>query len=133
MAAAYVSQGVDIMYLSAHSLGYGNNKTGPRCRRTWDMITRMGDSDTIFSNRRRHVIMFQEYETVPVGFESYHPLPIAISRGDTKELSLPIGYVPDGKKAQLVLGFNYGEPSDIEISVNEKICSKFELCDTQMV
>ncbi|MBE6542357.1 MAG: hypothetical protein E7672_07920 [Ruminococcaceae bacterium] len=133
MAAAFVSEGADMIYLSAYCLGYKPNKQSPRYKRSIEMINRMGDSETIFANRRRHVIMFQEYETVPVGFESYHPLPVGISRGDTEEISLPIGHVPEGKMAQLVVGFDYGEPSDVEIYVNNKPCRDFKICNEEIL
>ncbi|MBE6542358.1 MAG: hypothetical protein E7672_07925 [Ruminococcaceae bacterium] len=131
MAAAFVSEGADIINIYNNFINPYENVNGHWERKTHSMIRRLGDAETIYSTRRRHIIMFQEQEIVPYGFEAYHPLPLEISRGHNDELSLPIGYVPEGKRASLVIGFSYGDPSSIEIAVNGKVCSSLSKCDVK--
>ncbi|MBE6542356.1 MAG: hypothetical protein E7672_07915 [Ruminococcaceae bacterium] len=133
MAAAYVSEGADVIYLYNHFISPYFSPDSTWLKNTHSEIRRIGEADTIYSTRRRHIIMFQEQETVPAGYEAFHPLPVEISSGQTKEISLPIGYVPNGKKARLLIGFSYGKPSDAEIIVNGKLCSTFIQCDDETI
>jgi len=131
MAAAYVSQGADVMYIYNHFVNPYDNPENPRDKRTHTMIRRIGNGETIFNTRRRHVVMFQEQEIVPAGFEAYHPLPMSLSRDETKELSLPIGYVPDGKSARLIIGLSYGTEKNLEILLNGVLCDTLTECDAE--
>jgi len=131
MAAAYISQGADIIYIYNQFINPYVSAEDPWNKRTHTMIRRIGNGETIFNSRRRHVVTFQEQEIVPAGFEAYHPLPMSLSRDETKELSLPIGYVPDGKSARLIIGLSYGTEKNLEIQLNGKRCDTLTECDAE--
>jgi len=123
MAAAYVAQGVDSIYLY-------NFFTYPEM-----LIDLVGDSDTIFSSPRRHLITYQaeEYITVPFGVKAYVPLPKTIAAGKTAEFSLPIGFVQEDKTVRLVMGLTSGTPADMTVTVNDKASATLVQCDDAML
>jgi len=128
LTAAYVSQGSDMTYMYNF---FANPYTAERDleQRTYNMIKRIGSGDTIFSTRRRHVITQQDEEMTPIGYEPYRPLPAILAAGETKAFSLPIGYVPEGKTARLVLGMEKGAPADMHVIVNGKPCCNLTEAD----
>jgi len=129
MAAAYACQGADAIYLYNYFINPYAEKTIPRAARTLNLIRRIGSSDTVFSTRRRYIIMYQDY--APYGFERYCPLPVSVDGGSSTTLSLPVGYVPEGDKAHFVIGMSKGTPTDAEILVNGKPCATLAACDEE--
>jgi len=138
MAAAYACQGADAIYLYnyyvnpycesvEHIAGKKDAILGKSL--TLNLIRRIGSSDTVFSTRRRYIIMYQDY--APYGFERYCPLPVSVAAGGSTTLSLPVGYVPEEDKAHFVIGMSKGTPEDAEILVNGKPCATLAACDEE--
>jgi len=134
MAAAYVAQGVDSIYLY-NWFQNPYNVDSDWSRTAYELIQLVGDSDTIFSNSRRHIITYQDDDsiTVPIGFKPYIPLPKTIAAGKTEEFSLPIGFVQEDKTVRLILGIGSGTPADMVVTVNDKVCENLVACDEAML
>jgi len=132
LAAAYVVQGADSIYLYNQFVDPGSN-TDWRSQSAIKMMNLVGDSDTIFSNRRRHVIFYQEEDVTPVGVKPYEPLPATVAAGKTHTFSLPIGFVQEDKTVRLVMGLASGTPADMTITVNDKVCETMVQCDEAMI
>ncbi|MBE6542359.1 MAG: hypothetical protein E7672_07930 [Ruminococcaceae bacterium] len=137
MAAAYVCEGADVAYLYNFFLNPYTDPSDSRTKNIFDMINRVGKDETIFSTRRRQIIMYQEREITPFGIEPYHPLPLEIARGDSASLSVPVGFVPSDKKVRIILGFSHSDPNfkdapnDIELKINGKPCRDLVVCDEE--
>ena len=121
LAANYISQGVDYMYLYNHFLNpydpptfYTNNIK--------DNMNRTGLPETVFSSRRRHIVLYQD--TCPIGCDPYEPLPFSVTDVG-KSISVSTGYIPEGKQGTLVVGFSEGCPHCTQISVNGLPCRDF--------
>jgi len=120
MAANYISQGADEIYLFNYFLNpRENNKY--LLERELDIYKRCGIAETVFASKRRHIVMFQDM--VPKGCKGYRPLPLKIEGEGTLEVST--GYIPEGKQARLVVGFSKGCPDCVKISVNGNACEDF--------
>ncbi len=130
LAAAYISQGADAVYLFNYYMNPyrdpANADAAAYDRRTEDVIRRCGSGRTVFSSPRRHIVMFQDI--APAGCVRYKPLPMPIGAGEEKELSLPVGYVPRSAQAGLILGFSAGSPASVRISVNGEACTAWSPC-----
>ena len=132
LSAAYISQGADSVYLYNFFMNpyrdsnpYDTNVVEFN-RRTDNVIRRCGDGETVFSTPRRYIVMFQDI--APVGCERYKPLPLPLDAGQRREISLPIGYVPESSRATLILGFSVGTPEDCRILCNGQVCDDWEIC-----
>ena len=136
LAAAYISQGADAVYLYNYFMN-------PYCEsnpcntsvaeynrayhnRTEDIIRRCGRGETVFSTKRRHIIMFQDI--APYGCDRFMPLPMKIEAGQRRELSLPVGYVSGNAQAKLILGFSTGSPQAARICINGNECLNWNIC-----
>jgi hypothetical protein len=132
LAAAYISQGADTVYLfnfymNPYRKTNPNNSTGSEyIERTENVIRRCGAGETVFSTPRRHIVMFQDI--APVNSVRFKPLPTKIEAGQPKTVSLPIGYVSDSDEAKLILGFSAGNPANCRIQCNGLPCSGWEPC-----
>jgi hypothetical protein len=130
LAAAYVSQGADAVYLYNYYLNPYRDPTNAAAaayaRRTEDVIRRCGSGKTIFSSPRRHIVTFQDI--APAGCARYKPLPLPVGAGDVKEISLPVGRVFPSARAKLILGFSAGSPASVRVSVNGENCTGWSPC-----
>jgi len=132
LAAAYISQGADAVYLYNYYMNpYGRtnlHKTNVSefRKRTDTVIRRCGSGKTVFSSPRRHIITFQDI--APAGYDRIKPLPMKTEAGGKREISLPVGYAAPSSQARLILGFSTGSPETMRISVNGTECRNWESC-----
>ncbi len=73
----------------------------------------------------KHIIYYDN--ELPEGFDCYKPLPLKLNNLEEKEILVPVGYVPDGKKASIIIGLTEGGISNVEITVNGKIAKDFAI------
>lgn len=132
LAAAYSSQGADAIYLFNFYLNpyrnfnmYGINMKEEK-ERTDTIIRRCGKGETILAAPRRHIITYQDI--APKGCVRYRPLPLPLKANEPQNISLPIGYVPGGRAAKLILGFSEGNPEKCRIFCNGKACGEWNPC-----
>ncbi|MBE6542407.1 MAG: hypothetical protein E7672_08170 [Ruminococcaceae bacterium] len=134
MMAGYLAQGADSVYLYNYyidpykHIGIPEHEIDAYTKRNLLLLKRFDTEDDIYSHRRRHLITYEDNYTY--GFERYQPLPAEISVGESKSFSLPIGYIPEGKKAEIVVGLAEGTPDYVTVSVNGKICVGLKPCAT---
>lgn len=104
---------------------YGINMKEEK-ERTDTIIRRCGKGETILAAQRRHIITYQDI--APNGGARYRPLPLPLKANEPQNFSLPIGDVPGGQAAKLILGFSVGNPENCRILCNEKVCSEWSTC-----
>jgi len=132
MMAGYLGQGADSVYLynfyinPYDHIGIPAKQVDENTKRTLQLAKRFDTVDDIYSHRRRHLITYEDNCTY--GFERYQPLPSEITSGESKSFSLPIGYIPEGKCATLVVGLSEGCADDITVTVNGKVCGGMKPC-----
>ena len=96
--AQYLTAGADGLYLFNYMSG---GSVGDREREVYDTC---GSLESILKLPRRHVVTYQD--TCPEGWEPYDPLPLKIKPGDTADLTVETGYIPDGAKLTVYLGLS---------------------------
>ena len=155
LASAYVSQGADQIYLFDYYILpkgvkdiYGGWRDNYQEYVLNDALRTIGKGETIFNSNRRHVVTYQDFtptkkgvfkhnilypNVLPEGFNVYKPFPMEILSGNEKEISVPVGYVPNGKKANIIVGLTKGNIKDIEIIVNDEIANGFTPCKTTSI
>ena len=121
LAATYISQGADYIYLYNYFIN-PRKPESPYTRRTLDIIARCGMADTVFSSPRRHIVMYQDI--APSGYKPYRPLPLKVE-GAERSVAVNTGYIPSGKSGKLIIGLSEGCPCCVEVSFNGRPCGDF--------
>ncbi|MBR5157128.1 MAG: hypothetical protein IKW59_05105 [Clostridia bacterium] len=121
LSASLLSAGVDAIYLYNY-FGEGGRPRDAEVQKTCASI------EDIYNHRTRCVVMCQEKATCPQGFERWMPLPLELTDGECKSISVRNGKIPENKKVKLVLGFEKGEPNDLKILLNGEEITNFKEC-----
>ncbi|MCI9336647.1 MAG: hypothetical protein HFH93_03735 [Lachnospiraceae bacterium] len=122
LAAAYISQGADYIYLYNYFINPRTPDT-PFYRRTMDIIPRCGMADTVFSSPRRHIVTYQDI--FPSGHQPYRPLPLKLECA-ARSLEVHTGYVPAGREGKLIIGLSQGCPCCVDVAFNGRQCGEFQ-------
>ena len=80
----------------------------------------------------RYVLTYQESETVPKGETAFNPLPMVLT-DEKQTVNMNIGFLPEGRRAVLVLGLKDGTAEDVRVEINGKVLGGFEECDRSTV
>lgn len=115
-AAQYLTAGADGVYLFNYmSAGSVNPRNG-------EVYNTCGDTKTLFSLPRRHVVTWQD--TAPEGWEPYRPLPLKVKSGKTAVLQIETGYIPAGAKVSFLIGTDKPlEAGQLSLLVNGRACT----------
>ncbi len=114
-AAQYLTDGADGIYLFNYmSAGTVNSRNG-------EVYNTCGSLSEINEYSRRHIVTYQD--TVPEGYEPYMPLPLKIKSGETRELKISVGYIPDNKRVSVYIGVKK-ELTDnaLSLEINGRSC-----------
>jgi|GEM_PF-380823 len=111
-AAQYLTAGADGLYLFNYM---SSGTVGDREREVYDTC---GSLDEILKYPRRHVVTYQD--TCPEGWEPFKPLPLKVKAGDSAEIKIETGYIPENSEVHIYLGFDsdYQDLSPVAVSVN---------------
>ena len=77
----------------------------------------------------RFVIVDEDNDIVPAGFERWQQLPI-IPDAEGKSVIFHTGKLPEDKKKTLIIGFTQGKPHDVTVKINEEVIAGFVPIDT---
>lgn len=114
--AQYITAGADGIYL------FNYMKTSPESKRSDIVFNSFGSVDEVIKSNRRHVVTYQDI--APERYEPYHPLGKNLLFRQAYLLPVETGYIPEGSKAKLILGFDKEISADkISVTLNGKACT----------
>ncbi len=114
-SAQYLTEGADGIYLfNFMSAGTVNSRNG-------EVYNTCGSLSEIIGHSRRHIVTYQD--TAPEGYEPYKPLPLKIKSGNTQELKVTVGYIPENKKLSVYIGVKKELTADsLSLAINGRSC-----------
>ncbi len=114
--AQYITAGADGIYL------YNYYKSSPVNKRSDTVFNSFSSVDEVINSSRRHIVTWQDM--VPDGYEPYHPLDTDILYKKPFNLNVETGFIPEGSKVKIKLGFNRKmNKKQIEVSANGIECN----------
>lgn len=105
VASAEVARGYAAEYLGdgADGIYFFNYYAYPYKKRNADIYNSCGNMRTAYASTRRHVMTCQDI--VPEGEYRYRPLPVAALKKRPATLVQKTGYIPEGAKVNVYVGF----------------------------
>ncbi len=115
-AAQYLTAGAQGVYLFNYMSAGGGGNTRDR-----EVYETCGDTKTLFSLPRRHIVTWQD--TAPEGWEPYRPLPLKVKGNKAAALLIQTGDVPKGGKLSFLIGTDKPlEAGQLSLLVNGRAC-----------
>jgi len=127
-AAAYLTAGADGIYTyNMFGQTFANDREA--AVRDKEVQKTLGTYEEITSLPMRFIVVDEDNDIVPAGFERWQQLPV-IPDDEGKCIVFKTGYLPADKSATLILGFIEGSADDVEVTLNGKEICGFKPCDT---
>ncbi len=120
LAAKYLAQGSDGLYLFNLFLGHGQSEAIDQ--QFYQIYDTCISIEKALQHPMRYILMWQD--TVPVGYTPYKPLPVTLpAHGEAKNLTFNLGVLPEKSTCTLTLGLEGQMAEDVTVLVNgEKVC-----------